>query len=144
MRCCIGWRGTLMINAAICGLGRWGQALVTAVQGKSNRIRFIRSVVRDPERARDFTCQHGLTSATALAEVAADPQVDAVFLATPHSLHVEQVLAVAKAGKPVWCEKPLALTRVDAVRAVAACQHAGVPLGCGYNRRCFSSMRELK
>jgi predicted dehydrogenase len=133
-----------MINAAIVGLGRWGQALVMAVQGKSNRIRFIRGVVRDPVRARDFAGQHGLGLTTALAEVAADPEIDAVFLATPHSLHVKQVIAVATAGKAVWCEKPLALTRAEAGRAVAACHDAGVPLGCGYNRRCFSSMRELK
>jgi predicted dehydrogenase len=133
-----------MINAAICGLGRWGQALVTAVQGKSDRIRFVRGVVRDTERARDFASRHGLALTTKLAEVAGDPEIDAVFLATPHSLHVEQVVAVATAGKPVWCEKPLALTRAEAARAVAVCRDAGVPLGCGYNRRCFSSMRELK
>jgi predicted dehydrogenase len=133
-----------MINAAIFGLGRWGQALVTAVQGKSDRIRFVRGIVRDPAPARDFAAQHGLALTTALAEVTADPAVDAVFLATPHSLHVEQVVAIAAAGKPVWCEKPLALTRDAAMRAVAACRDAGVPLGCGYNRRCFSSMRELK
>ncbi|HSV24854.1 MAG TPA: Gfo/Idh/MocA family oxidoreductase [Xanthobacteraceae bacterium] len=133
-----------MINAAICGLGRWGQTLVTAVQGRSNRIRFIRGVVRDSAPARDFTCEHGLVLTTALAEVAGDPEIDAVFLATPHSLHVEQVIAIARAGKPVWCEKPLALSRTEAGRAVAACRDAGVPLGCGYNRRCFPSMRELK
>ncbi len=133
-----------MINAAICGLGRWGQALVTAVQGTSNRIRFVRGVVRDPAQAHDFASRHGLALTTALAEAASDPEVDAVFLATPHSLHVEQVIVVAAAGKPVWCEKPLALTRAGAERAVAACRDAGVPLGCGYNRRCFSSMRQLK
>jgi predicted dehydrogenase len=133
-----------MINAAIVGLGRWGQALVTAVQGKSDRIRFVRGVVRDPARARDFASRHGLALTTALAEAASDPEADAVFLATPHSLHVEQVTAVAAAGKAVWCEKPLALTHAGAERAVAACRDAGVPLGCGYNRRCFSSMRELK
>jgi predicted dehydrogenase len=133
-----------MINAAICGLGRWGQALVMAVQGKSNRIRFVRGVVRDPMQARDFASRHGLALTAALAEAASDPEVDAIFLATPHSLHVEQVIAVAAAGKPVWCEKPLALTRAGAERAVAACRDAGVPLGCGYNRRCFASMRELK
>jgi predicted dehydrogenase len=136
--------GKFMINAAIWGLGRWGQALVTAVQGKSDRIRFVRGIVRDPVRARDFAAQHGLSLTTALAEAGPDPQVDAVFLATPHSLHVDQVIAVAKAGKPVWCEKPLALTGAEAVRAVTACREAGVPLGCGYNRRCFPSMRELK
>ncbi len=133
-----------MINAAIVGLGRWGQALVTAVQGKSDRMRFVCGVARDLGKVRHLAEQHGLTLTTALAEATADPQVDAVFLATPHSLHVEQVIAVAAAGKPVWCEKPLALTRAGAERAVAACRDAGVPLGCGYNRRCFSSMRELK
>jgi predicted dehydrogenase len=133
-----------MINAAIVGLGRWGQALVAAVQGKSDRIRFVRGVVRDPARARDFASRHGLALTTALAEAASDPEVDAVFLATPHSLHVEQVTAAAAAGKAVWCEKPLALTRAGAERAVAACRDASVPLGCGYNRRCYSSMRELK
>jgi predicted dehydrogenase len=133
-----------MIDAAICGLGRWGQALVTAVQGKSDRIRFVRGVVRDPVRARDFASRHGLVLTTSLVEAASDPNVDAVFLATPHSLHVEHVTAVAAAGKAVWCEKPLALTRAGAERAVGACRDAGVPLGCGYNRRCFSSMRELK
>jgi predicted dehydrogenase len=133
-----------MINAAIVGLGRWGQALVTAVQGKSDRIRFVRGVVRDTARARDFALRHDLALTTVLAEAARDPAVDAVFIATPHSLHVEQVITVAAAGKAVWCEKPLALTRAGAERAVAACRDAGVPLGCGYNRRCFSSMRELK
>jgi predicted dehydrogenase len=133
-----------MIDAAIFGLGRWGQALVAAVQGKSDRIRFVRGIVRDPARARDFAAQHGLALTTALADVTADPGIGAVFLATPHSLHVEQVVAIAKARKAVWCEKPLALARAEAVRAVAACREAGVPLGCGYNRRCFSSMRELQ
>src|SRR5262249_16550588 len=59
-------------------------------------------------------------------------------------LHVQQVVAVAAAGKPVWCEKPLALTRAGAEHAAAACRDAGVPLGCGYNRRCFPSMRQLR
>jgi hypothetical protein len=75
-----------MISAAICGLGRWGQALVTAVQGKSDRIRFAGGVVRDTGRTRDFASQHGLALTTTLAEAAGDPGVDAVFLATPHSL----------------------------------------------------------
>jgi hypothetical protein len=49
-----------MVNAAICRLGRWGQALVTARPGKSDCIRFVRGVVRDPVRAHDFALRHGL------------------------------------------------------------------------------------
>ena len=70
--------------------------------------------------------------------------MQAVFLATPHSLHVEQISAVAAAGKPVWCEKPLALTRAQAERAIAAVTKARVVFGLGNNKRCFASMRELK
>jgi predicted dehydrogenase len=132
-----------MINAAVIGLGRWGKSLVTAVQGKSARLRFVHGVSKEPDEVRDFAAHHGFQLSTDLFDALADPLVQAVFLATPHSLHVEQVLAVAQDDKPVWCEKPLALTRADAVRAVDACKRAGVVLGSGNNKRCFASMREL-
>jgi predicted dehydrogenase len=132
-----------MINAAIVGLGRWGRNHVTAVAG-SPRIRYTRAVTRDPALAGEFAAQHGLALTRDLDAVLADHAIDAVVLATPHSQHVDEVVAAARAGKAVWCEKPLALTRAEAVRAVEACGAAGVPLASGYNRRCFASMRELR
>jgi len=133
-----------MINAAMVGLGRWGQTILTSIQGKSPRLRIVHGVSKEPELARELAAKHGFRLSTELADVIADPQVQAVLLATPHSLHVEQVRMVAAAGKPVWCEKPLALTRAQAERAIAAVRAAGVPLGSGNNKRCFASMRELK
>jgi predicted dehydrogenase len=133
-----------MINAAIIGLGRWGKSIVDAVQGKSERLRFVHGVSKEPEQVGDFAALHGFRLSTDLDAALADPDVQAVFLATPHSLHVDQVAAVARAGKPVWCEKPLALRRADAERAVEACRRAGVVLASGNNKRCFASMRELK
>jgi len=133
-----------MINAAVIGLGRWGKSLVTAVQGKSERLRFVHGVSKEPDDVRGFAQQHGFKLTTELAEAVENSEVQAIFLATPHSLHPEQVSAVARAGKPVWCEKPLALTRAEAARSVEACRKAGVPLGSGNNKRCFASMRELK
>jgi predicted dehydrogenase len=133
-----------MIDAAVIGLGRWGKSIVESVQGKSKRLRFIRGVSKEPELVRDFAAAKGFELTTDFAEAVADPRVQAVFLATPHSLHVEQISHVAATGKPVWCEKPLALTRAEAERAIAACAKAGVPFGLGNNKRCFSSMRELK
>jgi predicted dehydrogenase len=137
-------RAALMIDAAIVGLGRWGKAIVEAVQGKSKRLRFTHSVSQEPERVADFAATHGLELSTEFAEVVAHPRIQAVVLATPHLLHVEQVIAVARAGKPVWCEKPLALTRCEAERAVAACHDAGVILALGNGKRCFPSMRALE
>lgn len=131
-----------MINAAVIGLGRWGKNIVEAVQGKSKRLRIIRGVSKEPDL--EFAAAKGFELSTEFEEAVADPRVQAVFLATPHSLHVAQISAVAAAGKPVWSEKPLALTRVDAERAIAATQKAGVPFALGNNKRCFPCMRELK
>lgn len=133
-----------MIDAAIVGLGRWGKNMVTAVQGKSERLRFVRGCVRHPEAVRDFAVEHGIEMSHDLEAVLADPKVQAVVLATPHTLHVQQIIAAAAAGKPVLCEKPLTLNRADAERAVAACTKAGVLLGVGHDKRYLSSMRELK
>src|SRR5262249_31967969 len=99
-----------MINAAIIGLGRWGKNIVDAVQHKSTRLRIIRGVSKEPEFVGDFAKKHGFELSTEFADAVTDPRVQAVFLATPHSLHVEQISAAAAANKPVWCEKPLALT----------------------------------
>lgn len=132
-----------MIDIAVIGLGRWGKGIVEAVQGKSKRLRVIRGVSKEPEQVRDFAGKQGFELSTEFAEAVADPRVKAVVLATPHSLHVDQVVAVAKLGKPVWCEKPLALTRAQAERAVTACRKAGVTLALGNNKRFYPSMQAL-
>ena len=132
-----------MIDAAIVGLGRWGQTLVAAVQGRSDRLRITRAVSRDPGRLRDFGARHKLELVGELAPVLADRAIDAVVVATPHSLHCEQTIAVASAGKAVFCEKPLTLTKAEAARAIEACRKAGVVLGIGTDKRFFPSLREL-
>lgn len=133
-----------MIDAAIVGLGRWGQNHVNSVQGKSERLRFVRGMVRHPGAVSDFAAKHGLQLTDDYAALLADPLIQAIVLATPNSLHADQVVAAARAGKAVFCEKPLALTRADAERAVQACRVAGVVLGVGQDKRFWPSMRELK
>src|SRR5918997_5927598 len=107
-----------MINAAIVGLGRWGQNLVNSVQGKSDKIRFVAGVLRHPENARDYAERNGLTLHSDLDAVLSDPAIDAIVLATPHTVHAEQILAATRAGKPVFSEKPFTLTSADARDAI--------------------------
>ncbi len=64
-----------------------------------------------------------------------DPDVDAVFIATPNALHADQVVAAAAAGKHVLCDKPVALTIGEAKRAVEACDRAGVKYGVNFHNR---------
>src|SRR5688500_4696187 len=133
-----------MINAAIVGLGRWGQNLVNRVQGKSEKIRFTTGVLRHPENAREYAEKQGLTLERDLAKVLADPAIDAIVLATPHTIHAEQILAAAKAGKPVFTEKPFTLTSRDAAEAVRAAARSNVTLGVGFNWRFQPALREIR
>jgi predicted dehydrogenase len=132
-----------MIDAAIVGLGRWGKTLVEAVQGKSDKIRFTRAVSRDPTQHRAFLETQHLLAGSSLAEALADKSIKAVALATPHTQHVDEVIAIAHAGKHVFCEKPLALTREGTTRAIAACRDAGVVLGIGTDKRYFPAIAEV-
>jgi predicted dehydrogenase len=123
-----------MLKAAIYGLGRWGNRLVESVQ-KSEKIRIVMGISRNPADHREFSEKTGIPLVSSYAEVLRDPQVDAVVLATPHSLHHDQIVQAAGAGKHVYVEKPITLTRATAEQAVAACRAAGITLGLGFNRR---------
>ena len=133
-----------MINAAIIGLGWWGRNIVQCVQGRSEKLRFVHGVSKELDAALPIAEANGFTLSDDLEQALADQRVEAVVLATPHSLHAEQIVRVAAAGKPVFCEKPLALKRADAERAVGAVRKAGVPIGVGQNKRFWPSMVELR
>lgn len=133
-----------MLRAAICGAGHWGTRLIESVQGKSGKIHFVTAVTRDPAGKRALGERFGLTLTASYADVLADPNIDAVVLATPHSQHAAEVIAAAKAGKHVFCEKPFTLTRQDAEAAIAACKAAGVTLHVGFNRRYAPAYLELQ
>jgi len=117
-----------MIDAAIVGLGRWGKGFLESVQGKSGRIRFVRGRDTVPHVARDLAARHGFKPSSDLADALADPPCRRSSSSRAHSLHREQVVACALAGKHVFCEKPLALTKADAQIMIDACARAGVVL----------------
>lgn len=133
-----------MVNAAIVGLGWWGRNILQCIQGRSTKLQFVHGVSKETDAALPLAEAHGLTLSDDLELALADKRVEAVVLATPHSLHADQIVRVAAAGKPVFCEKPLALKRVDAERAVAAVRKAGVPIGVGQNKRFWPSMADLR
>jgi predicted dehydrogenase len=125
-------------------MGSWGRNLVASVQGTSDAIRFVAGTTRTPAKAADFAATHGIRMLESFEEVLRDPGVDAVVLATPHSLHCAQIVAAARAGKHVFVEKPLGLERASAEQAVAACAQHGVTLAVGYNWRFQPALREIR
>ncbi len=134
----------MQIRAAIVGLGRWGRALVTSMQGKSAELCFVRGHTRTCASAQDFCRAHGVPLVGSYEQILADPEIDAVVLATPHSLHESQIVAAAAAGKHIHVEKPITLDRATADRAVAAARKAGVVLAVGYCRRFHPSVVQVR
>jgi predicted dehydrogenase len=100
---------------------------------------------RDRAKAADFARRHGAKrfydSAQALVE---DPEVDAVYVATPPHLHREQTLLAARAGKHVLVEKPMALDGAACDAMIAACEAAGVHLHVAYYRRFYPKFVEAR
>lgn len=133
-----------MIRAAIVGLGRWGQVLVDSVHEKSEKIRFTCAVTRTPATAEAYTRARGLVLTASLDHALCDPLIDAVVLATPHSLHAEQIRRAAAAGKHAFVEKPFTLTKASAEQAVRAAEDAGIVLALGHNRRFLPAIAELR
>lgn len=132
-----------MLRAGIVGLGWWGGTLVDAVQG-GEAMRFIAGATRKRSEAdQAFAKERGL-KLYSYEDMLADPEIDAVVLATPPGGHRQQIEAAAAARKHVFCEKPFAVSKADAEAAVATMRKAGKTLGLGYNRRFHPSWIDLK
>ena len=100
---------------------------------------------RDLGRAQEFAGRHGARLATtSLDELLADPEVDAVYIATPNGAHAAEVQAAAAAGKHVFCEKPLATSVEEAEAAVEACLAAGVKLGVNFQTRHYPPTVQIR
>lgn len=128
--------GSQVLGWGIVGLGRIAGSQIAPAIAASGNSALVCVVSRDQGRAEEFARAHG--SATALddyAKMLADPEVGAVYIATPNALHAGQVIAAARAGKHVLCDKPLALTVTDARRCVEECRLAGVRLGITFQTR---------
>ena len=100
---------------------------------------------RDKAKAEDFARRHGANRAyDTVDNLLADPDVDAVYIATPPHLHCDQTLAAARAGKRVLVEKPMALDLGECETMIAACKEAGVSLHVAYYRRFYPKFVHAK
>jgi 1,5-anhydro-D-fructose reductase (1,5-anhydro-D-mannitol-forming) len=99
----------------------------------------------NPERGRKFAAQHEIdASYDSVGALLADPRVAVVYISTTNDLHRDQVLAAAKAGKHVLCEKPLALSIDDALQMAAACKAAGVVMATNHHLRNAATHRRIR
>lgn len=131
------------ITAAIVGLGRWGELLVSSVDD-SSAITFKAAVTRTPAKAEVFCAERGMSLSSDLSDVLNDDTIDALVIATPHTQHFEQLMAAAKAGKHVYCEKPWTLDAAEGRTSLKALADAGLKVAIGHNRRFAPNSIEMK
>lgn len=100
---------------------------------------------RNGDKAADYARRHGVPRWYADAgDLLADPEVNAVYIATPPGSHAEYTVRAARAGKPVYVEKPMARTYAECRQMIDACREAGVPLYVAYYRRTLVMFQKVK
>ena len=131
---------------------RWGligastiahEWVIDAIRAVGGEIVSVMST--SAERGAKYANDHGITkSVTSIAELVGDPEVQAVYISTTKELHRDQVIAAAKAGKHILCEKPLAMSLDDARIMVKAARDAGVVMATNHHLRGAATHRAMR
>ena len=126
----------MSLGWGIVGIGSHSHLKIAPALRLADGAELVAVYSRDQGRAETFAETHGAQAAYSdLDSLLADKRVDAVFVASPNSLHASQTLQAAKASKHVLSEKPMATSVSDAASMVRACRENGVKLGIGFELR---------
>ena len=126
---------TGVVRVGVIGVGRIGRMHATLLERQvpGASVSVVHDAVGDV--ARDVADELGLPAVSEVDEVLAADDVDAVAICSPTDTHADLIVATARAGKAIFCEKPVSLDLAEVDRALAAVEAAGVPFQIGFNRR---------
>jgi predicted dehydrogenase len=125
-----------MLRVAIMGLGSYGERVAEAMRS-CTKARLAGAISGTPAKIKTWQSKYGIPEKNCynyenFDRIKDNPDIDAVYVITPNALHHDQVIRVAKAGKHVISEKPMAINAKEGQEMVDACKHAGVKLLVGY------------
>lgn len=137
----------MTLGWGIIGLGRAADTLVGPAITADPNSRLVAAVSRDQAKADEYAQRHGVAHAgTDYAAMLANPDVDIVAITSPNAMHPEHAIAAARAGKHVFCDKPLASSAAVAETVLEACAKAGVRIGIDFQTRhhaCFQEAHQV-
>ncbi|MDW3178945.1 MAG: Gfo/Idh/MocA family oxidoreductase [Acidimicrobiia bacterium] len=137
--------GSGVIGFGVIGIGDIVTGTIAPAILAEPQAALVAAVSRDQGRAEAFGAQFGLDFVTTdYASMLARPDVDVVFIATPNALHAGEAIQAARAGKHVFCDKPLATSVPDAEAVVDACEDASVVLGLNFHYRHLPWVEETR
>ncbi|WP_026463584.1 Gfo/Idh/MocA family protein [Adhaeribacter aquaticus] len=125
-----------VLRVAIMGLGSYGTRVAEAMQS-SKKAKLVGVISGTPSKVKEWQTKYNIPAKNSynydnFDRIKSNKDIDAVYVITPNALHHDQVIRVAKAGKHVICEKPLALNAKEGQEMVDACKQANVKLLVGY------------
>ena len=130
------------VKVGIVGLGRWATVLTRAAK-KSDKLKIVAGFSRSAEKRNAFAAETGVPAAPDMATLLADPEIKGVILTVPNEQHLPMAEMVAKAGKHVYTEKPIANTLVDGLKIAALEQKYGVSVTVGHSARLMAGIRAM-
>src|SRR4051794_6218741 len=126
-------------KVGIVGLGRWAKVLTRAAS-KSKTLRIVSAYSRSQEKRDAFANEFGVAAVPDLAAMLADPAVEGVILTVPNEQHLPLALEVAKAGKHVYTEKPIASTLEEGLAIADLEARYGVTVTVGHSARLMAGI----
>jgi inositol 2-dehydrogenase len=123
------------VRVGLIGLGRMGQIHAAALASRCPSVDLVCVVDADEARAAAVAARHGVAWSTDPDHVFDDPTIVAAAIATPTATHADLVRRAARAGKHVFCEKPVSLDRSATLGALEAAAAAGIKVQIGFHRR---------
>lgn len=134
-----------MIQWGFIGCGSVTEKKSGPAFGKVEGSRVVAVMRRDVNKAQDYAERHGIGKWYNNAQdLIADPEVNAVYVATPPASHAEYAIAAMKAGKPVYVEKPMAASYEECQQMIAVSEETGVPCFVAYYRRTLPYFKRVK
>lgn len=133
------------VGWGIIGVGDVCEVKSAPAMNLIHHSRLVAVMRRNGDKAKDYAQRHHVPKWYSQAqELIEDPQVNAIYIATPPDSHKDYTLRAAAAGKPVYVEKPMARNYQECLTMIDACKRANVPLFVAYYRRMLPSFLEVK
>lgn len=133
------------VRWGIIGVGDVCEVKSAPAMNLVENSRLVAVMRRNEEKVKDYAKRHQVpkwyTDGEALIN---DPDVNAIYIATPPDVHKDYTLMAAEAGKPVYVEKPMARTYAECQDMIQACEKAKVPLYVAYYRRALPHFLKIK
>src|SRR5687768_3769518 len=131
------------VKLGIVGLGRWAKVLTRAAR-QSSRLQIVSGYTRTPEKRAAFEKEMGVASAPDMKTLLSNPEIRGVILTVPNEQHLPMAEQVARAGKHVYTEKPIAQTLEDGLKIAALEKQHGVTVTVGHSARLMAGIRIIK